>query len=174
MSETDIFKEDLTKDALTELKELCDKQKRLEKEVEQAEEFLKNKKLELQEVSFKQIPDLLNNFGLSEIRLSSGEKLEIKDKVKASISNKNYRFAYQSMIEEDGKELVDMLFREEIKLNGIEDNIIDLLIKNNVVYESEFAIHPSTLKKYCADKLAAGKKIPEGITCYTYKETKIK
>jgi len=194
MSEEHLFEDnvvDVTENSLKTLAEFCTNYKDLETEIEDLEDKLKEKKKELENVSRVQIPDLLNQYKLSEIKLSTGEKVIVEDKLKPSIADKNYLLAYRNMVkgelpekEEDQTEeekalatsRIDDLFKAQIVIADFEDEdtILDLLLDNDVPYESKKSVHHQTLKKYCAGRLDHGKEIPEGISVFQYQETKIK
>ena len=180
MSEN-LFQEEqpVSEDMLVKLSESCDRLRKLEKEVEEAEDVLKHKQRELENVSRDTIPSLLNSLGLSELRLSTGEKIEIKDKVKASIANKNYFEAYRNMVEAEGgdeeaEKKVNGLFKSTAVLEDPSDEVLDFLLDKEIAYESKKSIHAQTLAKYCRGKLERGEFIPEGISVFSYQETKIK
>ncbi|MEM4270978.1 MAG: hypothetical protein QXO70_02690 [Candidatus Pacearchaeota archaeon] len=168
----------LEEDKLQKLQNLVTLYKNLEKEIENLEEAISQKKKAFEEVSRVKIPSLLNSAGLSEVRLSSGEKIIVEEKIKASIADKNYLVAYNNMIKSEGgdayaKEVVDNLFKSKAIIEA-SDEILEKLIEQNVPYELKRDIHWQTLVKYCREKLENGKPIPEGISVFQYQETKIK
>jgi hypothetical protein len=181
MSEGSILTEieqEIEDSALSELSRLCEKQQGLEKAIEIMEKALADKKKELENVSRNLIPSILNTTGLSEVRLASGDKVVVQDKLNASITDKNYTLAYRNMINAEGgdthaHEVIDSLFKSQIVIDGNDEEVLNLLLDNDVIYESKYSIHPQTLKKYCRDRLESGKTIPEGISVFQYQETKI-
>jgi hypothetical protein len=182
MSEEFLFgdvEQEVEDSVLGELSRLCEKMLVLEKEIESVEENLSLKKKELENISRNLIPSILNTAGLSEVKLNSGYKVIVQDKVASSIVNKNYTLAYRNMINEEGgderaQEIVDSLFKSQIVIEDISEEVLDLLLDNDVPYDSKRSIHPQTLNKYCRDRLENGKTIPEGISVFQYQETKIK
>jgi len=180
---TDLFNEqsEVSQDSLELLSDLCNKQRTLAIEIEGIEQSLKNKKEELEKVSREYIPELFDSIGVSKLTLSSGEEVIVEDKIKASISNKNYVEAYRNMVNAEGgdveaEERINALFKSEIVIdeNEMDEEVFDYLLENDVAYESKKSIHHQTLSKYCRTKLESGEKIPEGISVYQYRETKIK
>lgn len=163
---------------LEKLSELVSVYKDLEAKIVETEETLSRHKKELEDVSRNRIPTILNSTGLSEIRLSTGEKLKVEDKVQASITNANYTLAYRNMInaeggDDDAVNKVDSLFKSQVILEDVSDKVLDLLLENEIAYDTKRSIHPATLKKYCKGLLEEGKAIPEGISVFQYQETKI-
>jgi hypothetical protein len=170
---------DFNRDKLDELTDLCLLHKSLEKEISEIEEKLKGKQKELLEVSRNSIPSILNELMVSEIKLVSGEKVEVEEKLQASISNKNYLDAYKNMIDAEGgdelaKDKIDSLFKTQAILNESDDDTLNILIEEGISYDLKRSIHPQTLKKYCRGLLEEGKPIPNGISVFQYQETKIK
>ena len=86
--------------------------------------------------------------------------------------------AYQNMIKAEGgdkfaEEKIDDLFKTQIVIDEMADDVLNLLLDNNISYDKKKSIHPQTLKKYCQGKLDQGELIPEGISKFEYTETKI-
>jgi len=190
MSEGSLFEDvsvELEENVLDTLTKLCQNYKTLEIEIEGIEKNLKEKKKKLEDISRDHIPSILNSTGLSEVRLSSGEKIIVEDKVKSSITNKNYMSTYRNMIlaeleseeasEEEYKlaeEKIRSLFKNQILIEEESEEVLDILLENDILYDLKRSIHPQTLNKYCREKLEHGKTIPEGISVFQFQETKIK
>lgn len=181
MNEESLFKEEkaLQEDTLEKLAMACIRLKSLEERVRLAEENLKVQKEEYEKCSRETIPSMLNSLGLSELRLSTGQKIEVKDKLQASIANKNYLQAYRNMVEAEGGgenalRMIDNLFKSSAVIEDPSDEIFDLLLDKGISYESKKTIHHQTLAKYCRERLEQGKTIPEGISVFQYQETIIK
>lgn len=177
----ELFQEEsgLDKDKLEKLSELCRTQKYLQEKIEQEEEQLKRTKEELRAVSQGLIPLLLNEVGISEVRLSSGEKVIVEDKLKASIPDKNFALAFRNMVLAEGgdniaEEKVSGLFSSKLIIDEISDVVMDILMNHDIAFEMKRDIHWQTLTKYCRQRLEQGLDIPEGISVYQYQETKIK
>jgi hypothetical protein len=165
-------------DKLDLLASLAKAYKKLEDEINFAEEELKLKKKDLESISREKIPSILNSTGMSEIRLSSGEKIKITDKVHASITDKNYTLAYRNMVNAEGGDehaegLIDSLFKAQLVIEDMSEKTRTILIDNDIAYEEKRSIHTQTLGKYCRERLESGKDIPEGISVFQYQETKI-
>ena len=167
---------------LIQLKELCDKFKGLEFEIEKAEDLLKNKKKDLQAISRESIPSLLNANGLSELKLSTGEKIQISDKVIANITNKNFNEAFQNMVNSEldlenvleAERKITGLFKNKLTIENPTQTIQELLLSEGIAYTLDKSIHSQTLNKYCRNRLEQGLSIPDGISVFEYQETKIK
>ena len=189
-------------DLLKNLSEAVKRYQVLELEIKVIQENLKTKMGKLEKESRETIPTILNEAGLSELRLSTGEKIKVDDKIKPSIANKNHLLAYRNMIQgeikigeevkEVGKEeladltkeatkRIDSLFKSVIEIKDFdnlpmdltEDRVTEILLDFDIPYQRNQSIHYQTLKKYCDERLKQGLPIPEGISVFQYQETKI-
>lgn len=84
-----------TNEALARLRDLADRQRRLEDEVEEAEEALKSRKAELRKVSEVLIPGLMGEVGIDEFTTSDGLKVTVTSWVRHSIPKGRQAEAYQ-------------------------------------------------------------------------------
>lgn len=181
MSTEELFKdtESISEDLLTQVSFLCQESISIEEDIVILEEKLKEKKKELENIQRNLIPSIFNSVGLSEIKLVSGETVEVKDKIKANIKNDDLILAYRNMINEEGgdeeaQRKIDSLFKSETILENVSDKVLDFLLDNDIPYNNKRSIHYQTLNKYCRERLEMGKEIPEGISVFQYQETKIK
>ena len=178
MENTHLFDEpeELDQDSLLLLARLCLHYQNLSQEIEKMEEVLKDYKKKREAISMVRIPSLLNSVGLSELKLKSGEKLVVQDKVKANIAKKNINEAFAAMVEAEGgkEDIVNSLFKTQLVVPEISDNLLDYLLEQGYTYDVQKTIHPQTLNKYCRERLSQGKNIPENITVFQYQETTIK
>lgn len=181
MSEENIFEEiePINEDSLKIITENCRKMVFLEGEVERLEESLKTKKKLLEVISRQVIPAIFNESGISELKLSSGAVVSVKDKLKSSITATNNFVAYENMIEaegggEDAVNKISSLFKQKLVIEDYPEDLLQDLLDRGVPYEDKKEIHWQTLNKYCRERLESGKHIPEGISCFQYQETSIK
>lgn len=176
-------KQEVTKDSLDLLSKLCTELKNIDQEIQLRENQLKEAKNRHEGVSRGKIPALFNELQLSKLSLQSGETVEVSDKLKASIADKNHLLAYRNMItaeaetgcdEDTANNKIEALFKSEVIISDPSDEIIDILLDNDVEYSVKRSIHWQTLNRYCSDRLDQGLTIPEGISVFQYQETKIK
>lgn len=171
--------DNLNQDRLERISTLCSMYRDLEKNIVELELKLKSKKEELEQVSRISIPSILNEVGLSEVKLSTGEKVTIEDKLKASISDKNFILAFNNMIKAEGgdesaEEKIESLFKTKVTISDVKEETLDKLLDLDISYDLKKEIHWKTLQRYCSEKLDQGEEIPEGISVFQYQETKIK
>lgn len=148
---------------LEEVSQLCQHQINLEDELEKLEEEMENVKQQLQQVQEKQLPDLLKEKNLSEIRLSTGEKLILQEKVFASIPVENKEPAHQWLREQGFGDLIKNLVT--LTFARGEDNraklILEELRSRGFEPQNNVSVHPQTLKAFAREQIANGKALPE-------------
>ncbi len=148
---------------LEEVSELCTRQINLEDQLEHAEEAVERLKEELREIQEKQLPDLLKEKNLSEIRLASGEKLILQEKVFASIPVENKEPAHTWLREQGFGDLIKNLVT--LTFARGEDNraklILEELRSRGFEPQNNVSVHPQTLKAFAREQLANGKPLPE-------------
>lgn len=149
------------------------------------EEVLKFFKEKHRKLSQEIIPAVLSECGLSEIKLDTGQKITVQNKIKASITDKNKINAFNEMVEQRMKEYeiskkeaekqIKDLFKEKLIIDtNINDKLKNFLIDNDIIYDRKLDIHYQTLNKYCKEQREKGYLIPKNINVFEYKETKIK
>jgi len=148
------------------------------------EEVLKAYKEKARLISQELIPSIFDEVGLAEIKLENGKKIIVEQKLKTNISDKNTAKAFENMIKkemdisgesyEKAKEKISSLFDLSITIDEPTDKIKQDLIKKNIAYNQNMGIHYQTLNAYCKGLLSSGQTLPEGITSFSYNETKIK
>ena len=161
-SEPDKWDSDVTNDELANVSSLAQKQINLTNEVSQIEDMLKAKKEELRLVQEQELPDALSEVGLTQIVLSSGEKISLSEFYSAHISKANQQQAYQWLIENGHEGIIKN--EVSLKFNRGESQIVDetvLALKSRCISpEVKQSIHPSTLKAFVKEQLTTGNDIP--------------
>lgn len=76
---------EVSDDGIKSLTELCESLQELEKKQEEAEQYLKDIKATIEDLSTKRIPDKLLELGVTELKLSNGAKVSTSKKYIASI-----------------------------------------------------------------------------------------
>ena len=161
-SEPDKWGSDVTNDELANVSSLAQKQINLTNEVSQIEDMLKAKKEELRLVQEQELPDALSEVGLTQIVLSSGEKISLSEFYSAHISKANQQQAYQWLIENGHEGIIKN--EVSLKFNRGESQIVDetvmALKSRGLSPEVKQSIHPSTLKAFVKEQLTTGNDIP--------------
>ncbi len=110
----------------TELKELRDRRQKLESE---------------------QIPEFLDQFGLSEIKLSDGRKVSVSQDTKVSLPSKNLD-ARRRVLEFISSHGGEAIIRDELTLLDPSSALVDALVDRGENFDRKESIHPSTLKSF--------------------------
>lgn len=175
------WQSELDDDALKGVSLLANKQLKLEKEIEEAETKLSEKRKELASISQVQLPDLFDSLGLEQLTLKDGSKVTVKKAVFCTIPEVKKAFAFAWLMEKGFAAMI----KREARLafaNGDEKKIkmvIDYLNKTKSLKDVSVSlnqgVHPQTLKAFARDMTEKGVTLPEeGFSVYHGKETVIK
>lgn len=140
---------------LAKLKELVVDFKKKEAEVKAAEEVLSEKKAAFNKVAQEEIPQLLRQYGMSDIKID-GQKITVKEDISINIPEENelefYAFLKQRGEEDIVKLQVDFKRMPKEKT----EELFAFLNGYDYDYESKTGIHVSTLKSYFRNLLGIG------------------
>jgi sugar/nucleoside kinase (ribokinase family) len=168
---------EVSDDQLSSISELALRQVELEKQVELLEEDLKALKKRLTQVSAIDLPQKMNEVGLTEIRLKDGRKVSVVHNITASIAAETAPTAMQWLRDNDFGSII----KNEIKAafgRGEEDRAAELLEhlqETGYIVEHKETVHPQTLKAFVKEQLAEGKEIPRDLFgVFEYDITKVK
>ena len=157
----DSFNE-LQEGELSTVSTLANKQLLLAQELATLEEAVKAKKEELRLTSEQELPEAMQTAGLTEIVLSTGEKITISEFYNAHISKANQETAYQWLVQNGHEGLI----KNEVSLKfGREEDLIaqetvQALKARGLAPEIRQSVHPSTLKAFVKEQLTSGRDIP--------------
>jgi len=158
--------------------------------VKDLEEELKLAKEAFNIVAQQEIPNILNQYGLSDIKLASGEKITVKEELSVSVKDDKLLDFYKFLKDRGDEDIIKLMFQfrrmPEEKMN----DLFIFLKEYDYDYEYEKGVHPQTLKKYFKELLGIGQDDreegirlkrylrPEDVksfaTFFTYYTTKIK
>ena len=147
---------------LSKVSVLANKQLLLANEVAELEANLKAKKEELRLCQEQELPAAMSAAGLTQITLSTGEKISINEFYAAHISKANQQQAYQWLLENGHEGII----KNEVSLkfgrgeSGIVDETVLALKSRGLSPEVKQSIHPSTLKAFVKEQLTTGNDIP--------------
>jgi Asp-tRNA(Asn)/Glu-tRNA(Gln) amidotransferase C subunit len=132
--------------------------------VAQLEEELKSWQAALRQVQEVDLPNAMQQAGVSEIKLPSGEKITIKDDVYASIPKDERYDQAMSWLRDHG---FGDIIKNEVKVafgKGEEDEAVALMEELDANgwknYTSAVTVHASTLKALIREQLAKGADFP--------------
>ena len=141
---------------------LAKRAKQLEKEIEEIESVLKERKDQQRKLLEESIPAMLQELGMKKFTMADGSTLEIKPFYGASIKEENRAVAYE-WLRKNGyddiiKNTVSVRFgRNEDKLC---DTLINQLREQNYPVEQTEKIEPQTLKAWAKEMVERGVEFP--------------
>lgn len=162
---------------LESLATLCGKQLKLEMEYAEIEEALKAKKEELDNISKKIIPDVMNALGVTKYVFSDGSELVLKDGLNVYIAAANKPKAYDWLRENNYGDLIknEVLLKFSAGQEAEAKEVVARLTSEGLTPEEKESVHPSTLKAFAKERLETGEQLPMDLfSCFTYQEAKIK
>ena len=135
---------------------------KLRENVESLETQLEKAKTDMRRVEQVDLPDLMQELGLETFKLKSGETVEVKPEVECSITEEKRSAAHSWLV---GKGFGGLIktevvvtfgrgehdaaedFAEEVTKQGKQPNLVE-------------RVHPSTLKSFVKEQMAAGNPVP--------------
>ena len=178
MSELD-WDEELTQQPtvdLGRLGELLRERYEVECEIEEQEKVLKELQAKYLIINEKSIPDLMNEYGLSQINTADGYKITVKRYCKASIPVARKAEALQ-WLEDQG---YGALIKHAVTVNlgkGSEDQaaiLKDILDTTGYTYSEKTEVHPQTLNSFADELISSGGKLPDCFSVYLGNKTVVK
>lgn len=173
----DAGKGQVTEDKLEELARLVHEFKEMEAAIEEEEAYLKEMKEKYDAIGMGKIPDLFDSLGLSEIKLKTGEKVEIKRDFAASITAERQEVCFKWLIENGHEGIIKHDVVTTIKKGEKEEyeKLLASLNQLGVTYTDKSYVHPMTLKSFVKEQINAGSSLPqEQFGVFPIRKTKIK
>lgn len=160
---------------LKRLSELANRQLLLQLEILTLLAKAEGKAKELKKISQDLLPDLMNEVGLSDFKLTDGSQVELVDKLIASIKKDDEPKAFTWLRDEGEEDLIKNTIKASLGME--EDDKVEEIVKfmeeQEIDCEIKASIHNGTLRKFVKGKLEEGEKLPEYFGIHEYKEAKI-
>lgn len=152
----------VTDKELTIVSDLANKQLKLASELSELEAALKAKKEELRLTSEQELPDAMQQAGLTQIKLSSGENITISEFYNAHISKANQEKAYEWLVANGHEGLIknEVLLKFGREETEVVDQTVFALQSRGLSPEVRQSVHPSTLKAFVKEQITNGNDIP--------------
>lgn len=151
--------EDLPQGKLESLGEHAKRAAFLQQYIDDKTAELEGASNELREILEKKMPDIMQEIGISDIKLITGEKLIMKPYYSASISAENPKPAFD-WLKENGH---DSIIKNEVKaiFGKGSDNLVEKLMGelNKLMpdtFNQKKSVHASTLKSFVKELVEAG------------------
>jgi len=164
------FEEDQTEilDKTDNIGKLANKIKEMQtiqKDIDQNEEYLKQRKKDLEQLSGEAIPTMLTEMGLTYLKLADGSSVEVKTNYSATITQANKEKAF-NWLRENG--LGDIIKNElTVSFGRNEDNkaaeYAELAKGHGYQPTQKLKVEPMTLKALVRERIEGGKPLPTEI-----------
>ena len=164
------FEEDQTEilDKTDNIGKLANKIKEMQaiqKDIDQNEEYLKQRKKDLEQLSGEAIPTMLTEMGLTYLKLADGSSVEVKTNYSATITQANKEAAF-NWLRENG--LGDIIKNElTVSFGRNEDNkaaeYAELAKGHGYQPTQKLKVEPMTLKALVRERIEGGKPLPTEI-----------
>ena len=152
-------------DNIQSLADQVERLQTLQREVDSAEEQLKQKKKNLEHISGEVIPTMMSEMGLSHLKLMDGSSVDVKPHYSATITQANKEAAF-NWLRNNG--LGDIIKNEiSVSFGRNEDNkaadYADLAKSHGFQPTQKLKVEPMTLKALVRERIEAGKEMPTEI-----------
>ena len=153
---------EVTDGELSIVSTLANKQLKLATEVAELEANLKAKKEELRLTSEQELPDAMQAAGLTQITLSTGEKISVNEFYNAHISKANQEKAYEWLVSNGHEGLIknEVLMKFGRDESEVVEQTVSALQSRGLSPEVRQSVHPSTLKAFVKEQFTSGNDIP--------------
>jgi len=153
---------EVTDGELSIVSTLANKQLKLATNVAELEAELKAKKEELRLTSEQELPDAMQAAGLTQITLSTGEKISVNEFYNAHISKANQEKAYELLVSNGHEGLIknEVLMKFGRDESEVVEQTVSALQSRGLSPEVRQSVHPSTLKAFVKEQFTSGNDIP--------------
>ena len=152
---------------ITDIAQQCIKLKEKEDEIAELEGKLKAKKAEADDISSRVIPELLQEQGLQEIKLSDGSKVSVKKEFRATLPKDDLRreSAYQWLRDQGLGDIIKN--NVTVSFGRGEDNkaqqLLDLAVANGFQPQQKSDVAWNTLTALYEERVKAGLDMPSDV-----------
>jgi len=153
---------DLSQDSVKSISDKCNQLNTLKKEIEKDEENLSLKKHKARDMEERIIPEMMQEAGVSLLKLSDGSTVEVKPFYAAKIPESRVEEAFSWL---RGKGFEDIIKNTvTASFNRGQDNEVSELIKvcedHGFNYNKKEKVEPMTLKAFVKEQVEEGKELP--------------
>lgn len=162
---------------LKQLGKMCNRLATLEDEQLAAQEVLSKINAELLELGTRKIPDLFDEFGLSELCLTDGTEISIKLSYAATITKDNQAECYKWLRANKFGTLIKHEIVTKLKKgeNKEAKAIIGLAKKLGVTFEDKETVHSGTLRAFVKEQIEDGRDFPQELfKVFPIRQAKVK
>ena len=129
----------------------------LRKNVERLEGELEAAKKDMRRVEQEDLPDLMQELGLETFKLKTGETIEVKPEIDCGITEERRARAHEWLVANGFGGLIKT---EVVVKFGKDEHEAAVACAQQVGGEMVERVHPSTLKSFIKEQMAAGHAVP--------------
>ena len=153
---------DISQDSVKSISDKCNQFNTLKKQIEKDEESLSLLKQKARDMEERIIPEMMQEAGVSLLKLSDGSTVEVKPFYAAKIPESRVEEAFSWL---RGKGFEDIIKNTvTASFNRGQDNEVSELIKvceeHGFNYNKKEKVEPMTLKAFVKEQVEAGKELP--------------
>jgi hypothetical protein len=163
----EMFEEDagaltVNDDQLSGIGGLAKRAKLLEKEIEEIESVVKERKEQLSKLLEDTIPAALSELGMKSFKMEDGSSIEVKPFYSATIKDANRAAAYEWLREHNFDDIIKNTVSVRFGRGEDElcDGLLNLLREKNYPVEQAQKIEPQTLKAFVREQIERGSELP--------------
>jgi hypothetical protein len=135
-------------DALEQLKIYVEDYKTLNSKIDKLIFDLEEQKESFNELTQETIPQFLSMYGLSEIKLDTGEKIKIKEDLSVTVAEENQTAFFNFLKKRKEEDIIKTNFAFTRMSSDKLGKLITFLNEFDYDYELSKKVHPQTMKKY--------------------------
>src|SRR3990167_9111395 len=155
---------------LESLKNAVDRLKKVQSLITHHNNVVDLLKKDEQELSQQIIPDLLSEAGLTELKLPTGEKVQIKIVYQARVlSDDFFNYLVETGNEDFIKNEVMVPFQKKQAYEA--ESLAVHLLELGYPVERKQYVHPQTLKAYVKQAFESGQPVPDSLEVLTFNQT---
>jgi hypothetical protein len=162
-----LFEEDagaltIKNEDLSSVGALAKRAKQLEKEIEELDDTLKERKEQQRKLLEESIPAMLQELGMSKFSMADGSVIEVKPFYSASIKEENRAVAYEWLRNNGHDDIIKNTV--SVRFGRGEDELCETLLQklreDSYPVEQSQKIEPQTLKAWVKDMITRGAEFP--------------
>jgi hypothetical protein len=150
-------------ETLAKLSTLTRRMSELEEELDKLDRSKKDKMAELDRIRDFELSDLLLSNNVTSLKLATGEKVEIKQMIFASITEANSEKAFSWLRENKFEAIIKNKAEVDLGKGGSDEKIGPLakLVEDlGLVMKVKETVNPQTLKAFVKEQMGQGRNIP--------------
>jgi|TARA_R100000654_G_scaffold6074_2_gene16226 hypothetical protein len=153
---------DISQDSVKSISEKCNHLKDLNRQIEQEEEKLSLLKHKARDMEERVIPEMMQEAGVSLLKLADGSTVEVKPFYAAKIPESRVDEAFSWLRNRGHEDLIKNTITASFGRG--QDNQVSELVKvcedNGFAYNKKEKVEPMTLKAFVREQVEGGKELP--------------